>query len=172
MNPREDDPEFAQRRPTFEDLRADYDDEFGRSQSPFEVARRRLAGPAIAHIVIGILGVIGFLALTVGVVGEHIDKALNDEVKALFLILMVGASLLGAGLFALVIVAGMSKWQLRRRGLCLCVAYFVTGLSLAGCYALLFYPFGIWALVVLHRPDVREQFGRRPQPQAQPGRDW
>ena len=41
-------------------------------------------------------------------------------------------------------------------------------LALAGCYAILFFPFGIWGLVVLYRPDVREQF-RRPAPPRDDG---
>lgn len=54
--------------------------------------------------------------------------------------------------------------QMRRRWLGLFAAYVVTGLSIGGCYGILFYPFGIWGLIVLYRPDVREQFGRRPLP--------
>ena len=69
---------------------------------------------------------------------------------------------MGVVLFSLVIVGGANMLRLRRRGLALFAAYVVTGLSLAGPYGIFFYPFGIWGLVVLYRPDVREQFGRRP----------
>ena len=54
--------------------------------------------------------------------------------------------------------------RLRRWGLATTAAYGVAGLSLGGCYAILFYPFRIWALIVLYQQDVREQFRRPPDP--------
>jgi hypothetical protein len=165
MDPREDDAEFAAARPTFDDLRADYDDDFGRLQSPFEIARRRLFVPGLSHITIGAIGILGMLVAAGATLYEYLDEGLDDWEQAVELFLLEGLIGLGVVLFALVIVGGISMMQLRRRWLCLFAAYVVTGLSLGGCYAILFYPFGIWALVVLYRPDVREQFGQgRPPP--------
>jgi len=160
MNPREDDPEFAPHRPTFDDLRADYDDDFGRSQSPFELARRRLFGPGVAHVMIGSIGVLGMLAAAGVTLYTYVDDGLDDWDTVAELVLWEALIGLGTVLFALVIAGGVSMMRLRRRWLGLFAAYVVAGLSLAGCYATLFYPFGIWGLVVLYRPDVREQFGR------------
>ena len=172
MDPREDDPEFAERRPTFDDLRADYDDDYGRSRTPFELARARLFIPALAHIVIGSMGVLGGLIAAGATLFSYFEDGLDDWDEVVELIgfeVLIG---LGALVFVLVIAGGTSMLLLRRRWLCQFAAYVVTGLSLAGCYAILFYPFGIWALVVLYRPDVREHFGRRPPPRVQPDRDW
>jgi hypothetical protein len=172
MDPREDDPEFAERRPTFDDLRTDYDDDFGRSRTPFELARWRLFVPALAHITIGSIAILGGFVGAGAVLFDYLDDGLDDWEQVVELVLAEAAIGLGWVLFALVIAGGISMLQLRRRWLCLFAAYVVTGLSLAGCYAVLFYPFGIWALVVLYRPDVREQFGRRPPPPEQTERDW
>jgi len=151
-------------RPTFADLRADYDDEFAHLWTPFEVARRRVFGPAIAFIGIGSVGTLGMLVLAGGVLVVHLDDALADAWSAVGLAVLMGLILLGVALFALVIAGGVSMLQMRRRWLGLYAAYVVTGLSIGGCYAILLYPFGIWGLIVLHRPDVREQFRRRPPP--------
>lgn len=164
MDPREDDPESAPSRPTFDDLRADYDDDFGHLRSPFEIARRRLFVPGVAHITIGVMAILGALVGAGAVLFDYVDDGLDEWEQVAELILAEGAIGLGFILFALVIAGGVSMMQLRRRWLCLFAAYVVTGLSLAGCYAILFYPFGIWALVVLYRPDVREQFRQRPPP--------
>ena len=79
-----------------------------------------------------------------------------------------GLALLGllvaTALFVVVIAGGLSMVKLRRWGLAATAAYVVAGLSLAGCYGILFYPFGIWALIVLYQADVRAQFRRRPDP--------
>jgi hypothetical protein len=172
MNPREDDPEFAERRPTFDDLRADYDDDFARIRSPFEVARRRLFVPGVALIVIGAMALPAAVVGAGAVLFDYLDDGLNSGEEVAELVLAEAAIGLGFVLFVLVIFGGISMMQLRRRWLCFFAAYVVTGLSLAGCYAVIFYPFGIWALIVLYRPDVREQFGRRPAAPERDDKDW
>ena len=170
MNPREDDPEFAPHRPTFEDLRADYDDAFADRWTPYERARHRLFVPGMAHVGIGSVGVLGMLALALIALLSYLDDGLNDTEDVIELVAVEVLIGLGVALFALVIVGGVSMMQMRRRWLCLFAAYVVTGLSISGCYAILFYPFGIWGLIVLYRPDVREQFGR-PAPPREPDDD-
>ena len=154
-----------ERRPTFTDLRADYDDEFAHRWTPWERARRRVIGPAVAFVVIGPLGILGMIVAAVALLAENLDRALAGSTGRL-LNIVVGMFfiLVAMVLFALVIAGGVNMLGLRRRWLALFAAYVVTGLSLAGCYAILFFPFGIWGLVVLYRPDVREQFGRPPPP--------
>lgn len=172
MNPREDDPEFAERRPTFDDLRADYDDDFGRKLSPFEVARRRLFFPGVAHIVIGSIAVAASVVAAGITLYTYVDDGLDDWDDVLELLGFEALIALGTAVFLFVIAGGVAMMRLRRRWLCFFAAYAVTGLSVAGCYAILFYPFGIWALVVLYRSDVREQFGRRPAAPERDARDW
>ena len=87
---------------------------------------------------------------------------MDEDVLLLLLFLcLIG---LGLTLFVLVIVGGVCLSKLRRWGLAATAAYIVAGLSLSGCYGILFYPFGIWALVVLYQPDVQAQFRRPPDP--------
>jgi amino acid transporter len=150
-----------QRRPVYNDLRDDYDDEFGQSLSPREIVRRRLMVPAVAFLVIGVLCVLGAFAGVVAVVVEFVGSRRRSEIEVLAFFLWL--LFVGAGLFAVVIAGAVNMMRLRRRGLALAAAYIVTGLSLAGPYGILFYPFGIWALILLYRPDVREEF-RRPAP--------
>jgi hypothetical protein len=151
------------RRPRYDDLRDDYDDEFATRWTPFEVARRRVHGPGCAFLPIGILGLLGMAVAEVALVDVNLDRALAGNTRRLVNFL-IGTSfvLVGVVLFSVVIVGGANMLHLRRRGLALFAAYVVTGLSLAGPYGIFFYPFGIWGLVVLYRPDVREQFGRAP----------
>jgi len=166
MNPRDDDPEFAERRPTFDDLRADYDDDFGRCRTPLEKARRTVLGPAIAFVVIGCLGVLGTLIGAGVLVYQDLNRALNRTGALVGLVVGLFFILLGTCLSAVAIAGGVSLLKLRRRWLALFAAYVVTGLALAGCYAILFFPFGIWGLIVLYRPDVRDQFWRLAPPRG------
>ena len=153
------------RGPVYDDQRDDYDDDFATRWTPWERARRMVLGPAIAFAVIGVLGIIGVIIGLAALLIENLDRALAGRWKSQFeLLIGVPLILLGIVLFSLVIAGGMSLLQMRRRWLGLVAAYVVTGLSLAGCYGILFYPFGIWGLVVLYRPDVREQFRRSPPP--------
>ena len=153
------------RRSVFDDQRDDYDDEFAGRWTPFEVARRRVRGPGCAFIPIGVLGLLGMAAAVMALGDVNFQGAVAGNTRRL-VNLLVGTFfvLVGVVVFSLVVVGGASMLHLRRRGLALFAAYVVTGLSLAGPYGILFYPFGIWGLVVLYQPDVREQFRRVPPP--------
>src|SRR6478672_7564415 len=130
----------------YHDIRDDYDDEFGRALSPREVARRRLLVPGVALVVIGVLLILGVLALAVGVFVENFGR--GSEFGDYFLIaLLVLMLAFGSGLFGLVVAGGLAMLRLRAHWLALFAAYVVTGLAVAGCYAILFFPFGIWALI-------------------------
>jgi hypothetical protein len=157
--------ESERRRPVFDDQRDDYDDDFAVRWTPWEKARRRVLGPAIAFVVIGTLGILGTCVGQVALLIENLDRALAGRRSAQGQIL-VGATLLllGTALSCFVIAGGVNLLRMRRRWLGLFAAYVVTGLSLVPFYSILFYPFGIWGLVVLYRPDVREQFRRPPPP--------
>jgi len=146
----------------YHDIRDDYDDEFGRALSPREVARRRLLVPGVAFLVIGVLCILGALVGAVAVVIEFVTTAQHPG-EYLVMAFFLGLLFVGACLFALVFAGGLCLLRLERYRLGLAAAFIVTGLSLAGCYGILFFPFGIWALILLYQPSVREEF-RRPAP--------
>lgn len=141
----------------YHDVRDDYDDEFGRALSPRELARRRLLPPAVAFLVIGVLGILGMIATAVGVVAEFVTTA-QEDVEFVIMAVYLLLTLVGGLLFAMAFAGGLAMLGLQRYRLALAAAFFVTGLSLAGCYGILFYPFGIWALILLYRSEVRAQF--------------
>lgn len=158
-----DAPPPRRRRPTA-DIRSDFDDDFGRRPTPFDVARRRLMGPALAHLATGVLGVMAMLILAViGVVAY-----VNDEWDLFELALGESGFFLGGCLFAVIALGGLAMLRLRHRWLALVSAFVVTALASASCFGLFFYPFGVWALVVLYRPDVRRQFGKSRPPLMPP----
>src|SRR5262245_59167268 len=152
-----------QRRPVYNDLRDDFDDEFGRDQTPLGIARRKLFVPAIAFILIGALGIVGLLIGAGAAVVDFLESRQRPG-EVVTVLLLLAACGLGLCAFAVVIAGGVSLKNVRQRGLALAAAYIVTGLSVAGCYGLLFYPFGIWALILLYRPDIRDLFRRPPDP--------
>ncbi|HEX3149081.1 MAG TPA: hypothetical protein VHR66_13455 [Gemmataceae bacterium] len=155
-------PAFDDRRPRFSDIRDD-DDEFGRTLTSREAARQKLLGPAIGLIIVGAIGILGTFVLLVGLLIEHLDAAINDDVEAVSLVAFEFGALLGLALFVFVVMGGVAMLQLRRRWVALYSAYIVAGLSLAGCYAIILYPFGFWALIVLYQPHVWQEFQRRPR---------
>jgi len=159
VEPRREDDGPPRRAPHYNDLRDDYDDEIIRT--PFSIARERVFVPAIAYVVIGILGILGTLVGMAAAVVTFLDSRQTDE-EVVILLFLLWVVCVGLCLFTLVIAGGLCMMRLRRYGLALTAAYVVTGLALAGAYAILFFPFGIWGLVLLYRPDIRQEFGRRP----------
>ena len=115
---------------------------------------------------IGSFGIIGVMITAVGLLIALLSEELN-------LGAMIGAIFVGLAIFfvvfllALMINGGVSMLNLRSHKHALIAAYLMAGLSFAGCYAILFSPFGIWGLVVLHLPDVRREFQRSPPESAQ-----
>ena len=146
------------------DVRDDYDDEFRRALSPREIVRRRVFVPGVAFVAIGVLLTLGlFVGAAAGVV-DWVQSGSRSGEWLYILMFLFWALGFGLPVFAFVVVGGLCLIHLRRYRLALTAAYIVTGLSLAGVWAILFFPFGIWGLVMLYRPDVREQFGRAPAP--------
>jgi hypothetical protein len=163
MNPREDDHGLAGRRPTFDDLRADYDDEFGQLSPSRESARRLVRIPAMAFIVSGPFFIFGLTIGEAALIYENLGRALAGRGNHVFSLLIgTAAVLLGLVASIMVIAGGLNMLRLRKRWLVLVAAYVTTATALMGCYAILFFPFGIWGLIVLYRPDVRREFARLP----------
>jgi hypothetical protein len=140
------------------DIRDDYDDEFRRALSPREIARRLVFVPGVAFVAIGVLLTLGlFVGAAAGVV-DWVQAGRRGGEWLYMLLLLFWVLGFGLPLFALVIAGGLCLINLQRYRLALTAAYVVTGLSIAGFWAILFFPFGIWALILLYQPSVRQEF--------------
>ncbi|HVS08929.1 MAG TPA: hypothetical protein VMS76_03575 [Planctomycetota bacterium] len=128
-------------------------------------AAQAVRGPAIGLIVTGILN--GFLALAAAansvagfVLGEdhwdYLGRYRPEEgVIGLGLGLTMAATwLLVAGF---ILYAGLQMSRLRSRELCL-VASVLAMIPCTTCCCVVGIPMGLWALIVLNRPDVRAAF--------------
>jgi len=152
MNPTDDDPDFARRRLTFGDPRDDYDDDFGRSRSPLAIARRRLLVLGIAHIAVAVAVGIWTLLFEAAYVAQYLNGDCDVEEFVL-----IETTILAALLLVLLIIAGGDAMvRLRRRRLAMVAAYIIAALSVP------FFFLGIWAILLLSRPDVRQEFARLP----------
>lgn len=141
----------------FGDVRDDYDDEFGRFLTPSQIARNKVRIPAIGLIVVGSLGLLAGPVIFLGVLIEELSSFYTEtDVIALagFLVLA------GMGLFAVILHGGISMLTCRRRHWVMVAAFIVTSFTIFGPWGVLFYPFGIWALVVLFQGGVRKEFDR------------
>jgi hypothetical protein len=136
----------------YHDIRHDFDDEFSRTNSPREIARRRVFRLGVAFLLIGIIGVVWTTTIAVCAAAWMHVGAHSIEVGIYFCLALLGC------LFVLVIVGGWCLMRLRRYSLAFMAAYCLACLSLFGVYALPFFPFGIWGLILLYQPDVREAF--------------
>jgi hypothetical protein len=145
-------------RPFYDDIRDDYDENFGRDWTPREIARGKLRGPATAFIVLGIMGVLAAIIGLAAVVIQQYSQAIGNSERLAIMILCVVLIGLGAALFTFVLYAGINMFHLRQRRLVLVAAFLMTGLAVGGLYAILFFPFGIWALIVLFQANVRREF--------------
>jgi len=154
------DPSEGFQRRNFGDQRDDFDDEFGRIRTPAEIARGKLRVPAIMHIVAASVCIIGTMIGAVAIVIDAYDDNYGDEADLIIGVLLALLTLIGGGtLFGTVLAGGIYMLKLRRRRIVLVAAYIVTGLSLAGPYGILFYPFGIWALILLYSENIKSVFG-------------
>ena len=167
------DPDPAARPPTQSDWRADYDDDFGRVRTPRQNARRRLLLPGIDFILLGACVVAAAAVAAIFVLIEYLEDA-ADPLTYLEMVGWLALTALGGSVGLVVLLGGIALLNLRRHRLALVAAYIVTSLSLASLYAILFYPFGIWALVLLHRTEVRQVFERPPgeDPRQRPTPAW
>ena len=137
--------------------------------------RSKVKPPAIALIVLAALGVLYslFTLLTSAVSREMSEQFLQGirdsmaeqgaEVPPFLESMIVGASGIGLALAVLntavwgfVLFGAVRMIQLRSRSLCVAAA--VAALLPTQCCCGLGIAFGIWALIVLNRPDVRTAF--------------
>jgi len=154
---RSTEPSDREQRQLYNDVRDDYDDEFGRMPTDAERVRRKVRIPGIATAVFGVLGTLGMISAAIGVVVEfnRLHKLPQEFELMVFYVVL---SVLGAALSAVVFAGGLNMIRRRRYELAVFAAVVMTTLSPCACYSVVFMPFGIWALVVLCNPEVRSEF--------------
>ena len=100
------------RRPVYNDLRDDYDDEFGGDRTPLGNARRRVLAPAVAFIVIGILVIVGALIGAIAAILDFLGTPGRSH-HVIFLALLLALCSLGPIVAAIVIPGGVCLKNLR-----------------------------------------------------------
>ena len=126
-------------------------------------ASRQVSGPATGLLVTGIVGIFfAALALIGSILGMGIAPFLRDEIPeryAEFWEGSVGAAsaVVGLAVAAFIIFAALKMRELKQWELSLAASIVAMIPCVSPC-CILGLPIGIWALVVLMRPDVKEAF--------------
>lgn len=126
-------------------------------------ASRQVSGPAIGLLVTGVIGAFfAALALIGSIVGMGIAPFIRDEIPeryAEFWEGSVGAasSIVGIAMAAFIIFAALKMRELRQWELSLAASIVAMIPCISPC-CILGLPIGIWALVILLRPEVKEAF--------------
>lgn len=146
-----------QRYPSYEG-RGDFDDPRERRRQLRPAAADAIAGPAIALLVVGIIGIVGSgiivcAGIFVSASGAAGRRAMDDT-EPVFVILVYGVMLVAS----IVVTACATKMkQLDSYAIAMTGSILAVIPCLSPCF-ILGIPFGIWALVVINQPDVREAF--------------
>jgi hypothetical protein len=133
------------------------------TESSREAAQAQVRGPAICLLVTSVLWMLGLVAaigfdiflVTSGMAedmrpGRVFDKQTEVTVRGV-------GSLVLLGLQGVTVAGAVSMMQLKRPGLAKASAILAVIPCCSACYVLGI-PFGIWALVVLNRPEVSSHF--------------
>jgi hypothetical protein len=143
----------------------EYDDQYEAADDyeprPRRGGRRRaleaVKGPAIALIVVGGLGLLyGIVNVIFHLTGNGVAFAPVGNPAAFRVGVIIGASL--PPIWGIVVImAGVMMLNLKNYGSAMVGVIFAMLPCNPGC--LLGLPFGIWALVVMNRPEVKRAFG-------------
>ncbi len=126
-------------------------------------ASRQVSGPATGLLVTGIIGAFfACLTLIASIVGMSFAPFIRDEIPdryAEFWEGSVGAasSIVGIVVAAFIIFAALKMRDLKQWEMCLAASIVAMIPCISPC-CILGLPIGIWALVVLLRPEVKEAF--------------
>jgi hypothetical protein len=127
-------------------------------------AADQVNGPAIALIILGAINIVlslGRMALMVAGMGmSTLPGGSNDAQKAVMAFFgTFGLALLGLGLIGglILLFGGMKMRRLQNYGLCM-TASILAMIPCLSCCFLIGIPIGIWSLVVLSKPEVKNQF--------------
>jgi hypothetical protein len=128
----------------------------------------RVNGPAIGVIVLGVLGVIaclvslfaegarGSLYEVMQIPPEQREQMMQMQQGGMVLnIVMTLIAIAGS---AFIIYAGVQMKNLRNRTMAMIASILVMIPCFTSCCCLIGIPIGIWALVVLSKPEVKEAF--------------
>lgn len=136
-------------------------DEFGERHPSTSSARDAVMAPAVALLVAGIIGLVSMGGLTVlGTIGWLAEDAANanaEEVAEFItgVLMFIVAALANAA----IIFCAIQMQRLKSYGLALTGAILAVIPGISPC-CVLGIPFGIWALVVINQPDVKNAFPR------------
>jgi hypothetical protein len=118
-----------------------------------------VAGPAIALLVVGIIGIVGAAigicaGVMIGAAGAGMRRGFNADVQPIFSVFFYGAMLVAS----IVVVACSTKMK-RLDSYAAAMAGSIVAVipCLSPCF-ILGIPFGIWALVVINQNDVKDAF--------------
>ena len=126
-------------------------------------ASRQISGPATGLLVTGIIGAFfAGLTLIASIVGMSFAPFIRDEIPdryAEFWEGSVGAasSIVESVVAAFIIFAALKMRELRQWELCLAASIVAMIQCISPC-CIIGLPIGIWALVVLLRPEIKEAF--------------
>lgn len=136
-------------------------DEFGERRPNTSSARDAVIAPAVALLVAGIIGLVSMGGLTVlGTIGWLAEDAANANAEEVAeFITGVLMFTVAAGANAAIIFCAIQMQRLKSYGLALTGAILAVIPGISPC-CVLGIPFGIWALVVINQPDVKNAFPR------------
>jgi hypothetical protein len=118
----------------------------------------RLRIPAIGLMVAGILGVLGHVVNAImQLAGTAPAMMQNEQVPAWVGSLGVVTDLLAIGLSAFVIFGALKMQKLQSWNLCLAAS--IVAMVPCSCTCCIGLPLGIWAIILLAKPEVKQAFG-------------
>jgi hypothetical protein len=126
-------------------------------------ASRQVSGPAIGLLITGILGAFfAGLGLIASIVGMGIAPFIRDEIPDRYVEFWEGSmgaasSVVEIAVAAFIIFAALKMRELKQWELSLAASIVAMIPCISPC-CILGLPIGIWALVVLLRPEVKEAF--------------
>lgn len=169
---RQPDEDYRPPRHRYEDERDDYDDD---QFSPSDV-RQRVVAPGVALMIVGILGIIGSLAMA-GVFAyiliEESKRGAGGPDGAITAVIFVGMSGLSLAACVIIAIGGARMRQCRNYALAMTAAILpIASFALCGLFSALIIPFGIWALVVLSNSEVKREFKRTRLPRDPDADDY
>jgi hypothetical protein len=155
--PRRDEPDEEDEEDEYEEERDEY--VYGYQGTHREEAQAMVSGPGLAMEICGWIGVVltalGGLLMVIGVMS---DRRNADTEGLLIMGCCLGVFLLPYSL--VMAIGGRHMRNLSSRGWAMTAAILgVLAIPLMGCGGIIHGALGIWALVVLEKPQVRRAFG-------------
>jgi hypothetical protein len=129
-------------------------------------AAQQVQGPAIGLLVAGALGVVGALiSLLMNILGTGMSAMpgmdVGGDAAGRYMSMMSGgvgivAALIGLGIYGFVIWGAMQMKQLRAWNMSMAAS--IGAMLPCSCCCVIGLPIGIWALIVLLKPEIKSAF--------------